>query len=107
MTDSLTREDDGAQKEAAKEWAARHKLTKEQRHALDLEKGLATPGTTTPGGGPNMDGFITPGQTVPGLSGKERRSLERAVERGREEDLGRRLEEEYVDGAKKRKEEKL
>lgn len=54
-----------------------------------------------------MAGLITPGQTVPGLSGKERRSLERAVERGREEDLGRRLEEEYVDGAKKRKEEKL
>jgi hypothetical protein len=97
-SDDLNRADDAAQKEAAKEWAARHKLSKTERQALDLEKGTAG----------LASGAQTPATIAAALdlSQGERRSFERAVEHGRQEDLARAVEDELVNGPQRRREER-
>lgn len=51
-----------------------------------------------------MTGAQTPSTHLPHLTGKERRSLERAVERAEEEeDVARRIETELVDGGERRR----
>lgn len=73
---SLNRGDDEAQRAQAKEWAARHKLSKEERKQQDMEKGVAVASSEKDARGVDGD--------------------EQAAEQKREETMAKRIEEEVT-----------